>query len=251
MATGATRKLKVQAVAHRGGRLWHSLLSVFVACGLLSLTGVGAWQLLSLPVNRVAVTGDLKQVKRDELMAVISDSISGGFLWLDLQAVRAPVEALPWVHRAVVRRQWPDSIEVQVIEQRVIAAWGDSAYLNHAGEVFRPASAVTVDGLPLLSGPAGSQGRVMTKYQQVQERLQTLGLRVSALQLDARGGLRATLSGGAELVFGRDDLDGKLDRLEAIYRAQSLSRRAQLARVDLRYSHGAAVAWRNDKKQES
>ena len=77
-------------------------------------------------MERVAITGDLAHVSRDALTERISGSLSGGFLWLDLAAIREPLEALPWVHRVVVRRQWPDSIEVRVIEQRAIAHWGEA-----------------------------------------------------------------------------------------------------------------------------
>ncbi len=251
MATGATRKLAPRPRVRRGGQWLRRLLAASLGCGLLALLGVASWYLLSLPVNRVVVTGDVQQLSRQELMAVISDSISGGFLWTDLQTIREPLEGLPWVHRAVVRRQWPDSIEVQVVEQRAIAHWGADAYLNHAGEVFRPGNIQRLTGLPRLSGPEGSQGELMTQYMLVQEHLQPLGLRVTDLNMSGRGGLTAQLADGGELVFGRDALDQKLLRLAAIYRSRLAARWDELARVDLRYSQGAAVAWRTDNKQET
>ncbi|MEE4191189.1 MAG: FtsQ-type POTRA domain-containing protein [Halieaceae bacterium] len=251
MATGATRKMKAQPRSTGGGIWLRRIVAGAVGCGLLALVALAGWQLLSLPVNRVVVSGEMQQLSRDELMAVISDSLSGGFLWLDLQTVREPLESLPWVHRAVVRRQWPDSIEVQVVEQRPIAHWRDDAYLNHAGEVFRPGNVQPLAGLPTLSGPEGSQAELMNRYRKVQEQLQPLGLKVTALQMSSRGGLTAQLEGGGELVFGRDGLDEKLTRLTSIYRARLAARRDELARVDLRYSQGAAVAWLTDKKQET
>ncbi len=251
MATGATRNARTQPRKSREGVLLRRLVAGMLGCCLLALVGAVGAYLLSLPVNRVVVSGDVQQVSRDELMAVISDSLSGGFLWLDLQTIREPLEALPWVHRAVVRRQWPDSIEVQVVEQRPIAQWGSAAYLNHAGEVFRPGANELLDGLPKLSGPEGSQGELMTRYKLVQEHLQPLGLRVTALLMSPRGGLTASLEGGGEVVFGRDQLEEKLVRLAAIYQARLASRRDELARVDLRYSQGAAVAWLADKKQKT
>ena len=140
---------------------------------------------------------------------------------------------------------------MRVVEQRPIAYWGDDAYLNHAGEVFQPGKLQPVAGLPKLSGPEGSQGVLMTHYKLVQEHLQPLSLRVAALQMSPRGGLTAQLEGGGELVFGRDRLQQKLARLAAIYRARLAPRRDELARVDLRYSQGAAVAWHTDKKQKT
>lgn len=248
MATGATRKSKQHKAPARdmGRRPWGMLFGLLGVGVLLAAGGLVGWKLLSLPVNRVAITGDLAHVSRDALTARISDAVSGGFLSLDLDEVRGPIEALPWVHRVIVRRQWPDSIEVRVVEQRAIAHWGDDAYLNHAGEVFTPLDATAIPGLPRLSGPAGSHVSVMEQYRLVQERLQSLGLRVSALAMDQRGGLRAQLDSGGELVLGREDISERLDRLETIYRTELQGR--AFARVDLRYSHGAAIAWRESQK---
>ena len=241
---GATRK---QAPPVRRRRPLQAAAGFALGCSLLALLGAGAWKLLSLPVERVAITGDLAHVSRDALTERITGSLSGGFLWLDLEAIREPLESLPWVHRVVVRRQWPDSIEVRVIEQRAIAQWGEAAYLNHAGQVFRPQDAKAIPGLPVLSGPEGSQGRVMQHYKLVQDRLQPLGLKVSALAMDPRGGLTATLADGGQLLLGREELAGRLDRLAAIYREALRDRRNDFARVDLRYSHGAAIAWRRQQ----
>ena len=232
----------------RARRVWGVCLSVLGVSLVSGLAGLAVWKLLSLPVNRVAITGDLAHVSREALTARISGAVSGGFIWLDLDEVREPIEALPWVHRVVVRRQWPDSIEVRVIEQRAIAHWGDEAYLNHSGEVFTPPQPGEIAGLPRLSGPSGQHVAVVEQYRLVQERLQVLGLRVTELAMDRRGGLRARLENGGELVLGREDLDVRLDRLETIYKTQLQGR--AFARVDLRYSHGAAIAWR-DIQQDS
>ena len=180
---------------------------------------------------------------------MISRSLAGGFLSLDLHTLRAPLEAMPWVYRVVVRRQWPDSIEVGVVEQRAIARWGETALLNHAGEVFTPDSLADLPQLPRLAGPEGTHSLVMRRFLAVRQSLQDLGLQVESLTMDTRGAMTATLSQGGELVFGRDELAEKLARFGVLYGSRLSSRRNELARVDLRYSHGAAVAWRAEAAQ--
>jgi cell division protein FtsQ len=218
-----------------------ALLSGLAFVALLAL---GGWQLNSLQVQRVVITGELEHVDRDAMKAMISGSLEDGFLRLDLQSLREPLESLPWVHRVVVRRQWPDTIEVRVIEQRAIARWGSSAFLNHAGEVFAPGEAQTGTELPHLAGPMGSHGLMMEHYLLVQGVLQSLGLRLSALEMDSRGGLIATLADGSQLVLGSENLASKLERLKVLYISRLADRHAEMARVDLRYRHGAAVAWK-------
>lgn len=244
---GASRKSQPSAgrsVMPGWRRALGLVASVSVAMALLGLVALTGRQLLSLPVERVVVSGELKHVDRDQLRAMISQSLAGGFLSQDLHTLRAPLEAMPWVYRVVVRRQWPDSIEVGVVEQRAIARWGETALLNHAGEVFTPDSLTGLPTLPRLEGPEGFHSLVMQRFLDVQQSLREFGLRVSSLSMDPRGAMTATLSQGGELVFGRNDLAEKLTRFRVLYSSRLASRRDELARVDLRYRHGAAVAWR-------
>jgi cell division protein FtsQ len=238
-----TRKLKPSAVAGWRRALSH-LFGAGLAAAFLGLLLVAGQYLVSLPVERVVVSGELVHVDRAELRAMISQSLAGGFLLQDLQTLREPLEAMPWVYRAVVRRQWPASIEVRVIEQRPIARWREDALLNQSGEVFSPATLDGVASLPALAGPEGSHGLMMRRYLQVQGVLQGLGLRLDRLSMDDRGAVTATLSDGSQLLFGREGLDEKLERLRILYSTRLAARRAELARIDLRYAHGAAVAWR-------
>ncbi|MEP5764440.1 MAG: cell division protein FtsQ/DivIB [Halieaceae bacterium] len=256
---GATRKparrkpLRQRRLLLKSAAAWRRVLQLLfgfgLAGGLVGLLAFAVWQLKTMPVERVLVRGELHQVSREALMDVVSDSIQGGFLWTDLHTIRTPLEQLPWVHRVVVKRQWPDSLVVQVVEQRAIAHWGDAAYLNHAGEVFAPPEYSLLDGLPLLAGPIGSEGKVMLQYKLIQERLQPQGLQVRQLEMDQRGGLTAQLLRGGRLVFGQGELEAKLDRFLAVYRSRLALRRQAVQSVDLRYSHGAAVAWH--EQQES
>jgi cell division protein FtsQ len=226
------------------------LLGTGVALVMLALVGAAAWRLLELPVERVAVTGELRHVSRERLISRVNDSLQGGFLWVDLQAIRQSLEQLPWVYRVVVKRHWPNSLEIQVIEQLPIARWGDDAYLNHAGQMFSPQQLSSQQDLPRLAGPAGSELQLMQYYKLVHDPLQTAGLRINALAMDARGGLRARLDGGGELVFGRGEVAAKLQRFLHIYQSRLVGRDGQMRSVDLRYSHGAAVLWTSRNKNQ-
>ena len=127
----------------------------------------------------------------------------------------------------------------------------DRSLLNHAGDVFAPATLDRLPLLPRLAGPEGSHSLMMQHYLQVQQSLQGLGLQVEALEMDARGAIVATLADGSELLFGRDALAEKLDRFKVLYERRLAGRDETLASVDLRYSHGAAVAWRMESTRPS
>ena len=77
-----------------------------------------------------------------------------GFFNLDVDAVRIALLAEPWVNDVTVKRIWPDSIHVTVIEQLPAARWKEKGLLNTAGQYFEPDAASIPSNLPLLSGPA-------------------------------------------------------------------------------------------------
>lgn len=244
MVQGATRKqgssLPRAALRLRG--VARKLLGASLALAVLTLLAAAGWRLQQLPVERVIVSGELRQVTREQLMEGVNASLQGGFLWVDLQAIRAAVEQLPWVYRVVVRRVWPSSIEVHVTEQLPIARWGKDGYLNHAGELFLSNAKSELD-LPNLAGPAGSQAQLMQYYKMIQDPLQANGMSVATLSMNARGGLSAQLVDGSELIFGSGDIAGKLQRFQRVYETRLQGVAGQVRSVDLRYSHGAAVAW--------
>ncbi len=246
MSRGATRKhARGPEPSSRLSRLVRPLRMIIAGIGLLAAFGlvlVGGWKLAQLPVERVVFSGDLGRVPQARLEAMVSDKLDSGFLSIDIEEIRAPLQALPWVFKVVVKRRWPSHLEIVVTEQVPIARWGDVAYLNQQGEVFAPIQYEAMPELPLLEGPQGSQLQLMQRYQYIREQLQPLDLEVVALQMDQRGGLVARLHTGSELVFGRGQLERKLARFMGVYYADLADKSERLRSVDLRYGHGLAVA---------
>jgi len=155
------------------------------------------------------------------------------------------VQALDWVDRANVGRQWPDTLIVRVTEHQAAARWGASALLNVRGELFTEQSQHQFPELPSLAGPSGSERDVARRYLAVRGKLAEADLTLESLELDERGSWRLVLGGGQEIRLGRRDIDERLYRFFDIV-APALA--AQLGRVeylDLRYTNGFAVGWRD------
>ncbi len=163
----------------------------------------------------------------------------------DLDGIQRAVEALPWVERARIQRRWPNSLHVTVIEQTAAARWGESGLLNTRGELFvRSATHVPAE-LPRLSGPEGTESQVAQRYLSVQGRMLEAGMRIAALRLDERGAWEMDLDSGVTVRLGRREVDERIDRF--IHTAsQVISHRLnEITYVDMRYSNGFAIGWRN------
>jgi cell division protein FtsQ len=85
---------------------------------------------------------------------------------------------------------------------------------------------------------------VARRYLEARALLAGAGLGLRALELDARGSWRMELSNGFELRLGREEFDRRLRRFARIAAPLLTPRAPEVAYVDLRYSRGFAVGWR-------
>ena len=119
---------------------------------VLGLTGAGVITLVALrsplfDVDRVRVTG-AERTSTSAITAAADLDLDEPLVEVDLGAVEAAVEELPWVDEADVRRDWPGTIVVEVHERRPAAAGagGDDLVLaDGAGRVLATTARVPAD----------------------------------------------------------------------------------------------------------
>jgi cell division protein FtsQ len=242
-SAGATRKVAAKEKLS-GSHTWINRLLILVGVGvvLTALANAAVW-LHGIPVERIVVTGKLERTRKIALQDMVQPELVGGFLSADLQRIREQLESLPWVYEVAVRRQWPSALTIHVVEQLPIARWGKRGYLNHEGEVFQSSLESEAGVLPLLTGPDGTQRKLIGDYQLVSDTLLPLSLSVESLTVDSRGQLRVFLAEGIEILFGDVELVDRLNRFVALYRVSQVEQKALIRRVDLRYQNGLAVAF--------
>lgn len=234
---------------------WRARLPLLA--GLLALAGVlvatVVWLLepQHLPLRTVRVEGTLAHVTPAEIRGAVAPYAKQGFLHIDIVAVRAALERLPWIYSAQVTRSWPDALRVTVQEQKVLARWADGGLVNVEGELFQPPQAVTEPGLPVLQGPPGTSAMLAEHLVTLQQTLAPLSLAVAKVTMDERRAWSLTLKDGVELVLGRSDHIARLQRFVLAYPRVLEPRIATVARVDLRYTNGFAVQWRSHDGDQS
>lgn len=197
------------------------------------------------PVQRVRVEGTFQRVRANDVERVIRQGLRGGFVTANLGDLRTGVEALPWVDRARLRRQWPSGLVVEVTEQVAAARWGEDGLLNARGELFVVGVKHPPQELPVLSGPAGTEWQVAQRFFAVQARLGERNLRIAAMRLDARGAWSLELTEGVEVRFGRRQVDERIQRFLDVAAGVVQPRAGEIRYVDMRYSNGFSVGWRD------
>ena len=227
-----------------GQRIARWSIRVLVSVGFAALlVGVfyGGRYVWSLEVARIAVSGKLDNVSVASIEALVSPQLTPGFLAADLDQIRQSLESFPWIYAANVRRRWPDTLDIDVDEQRPIARWGEQGFLNHEGDLFVVDQSPRWHPLPQLSGPVGSEAMLVRRYQTLEALLRGTGREIVSLQLDEIGQYIAKLDTGVALNFGADHFVSRARRFVRLYSNQLAQ--TSVTRIDLRYEHGAAVVF--------
>jgi cell division protein FtsQ len=191
------------------------------------------------------VAGELRRLDADAVRQVVAGRLNRDFYELDLAAVKASVEALPWVARARVERAWPAAVRVHVWEHTAVARWGDRALVSSDDVVFTP-DAIDPDlaELPRLVGPDGQQAVVRAAFIALRTQLADTPFVPARLTQNARGEWTAWTADGLEMRLGRRAPTDAVAMLAGPVRSALEGRLQEVTYVDLHYINGFAVGWR-------
>jgi cell division protein FtsQ len=219
------------------------LLPPLVVAGVIGVAALGK-ALLDQPVRKLVVEGGFQRVTPIQIEAAIAAEHDRGFLSIDLSAVRERIRSIDWVDHVQVGRAWPDTVTVRITEHQAAARWGERGLLNTRGELFTENAQYEFPELPSLDGPPGTEHEVAIRYLAVRGALVAAELDLQSLVMDERGAWRVVLAGGQEIRLGRREVDQRLATFFAVVAPALGADFARVKYVDLRYTNGFAVGWR-------
>lgn len=214
-----------------------ALVALPVVAVLNGWVGAERW-----PLSRLRVSGDFERVSPENLRAVVLPYAKEGFFAVKLHDAQAAIEKLPWVASAQVRKRWPDTLEVRVVEHKPFARWGKDRMLSEQGNLFPTPPQLKNVKLPQLGGPDNRSADVVALYNDARAMFAPTGLDVVRLELDARGSWELGLSDGTDVVIGRDDARSRLQRFAKVL-PRLLDTQTPIVRADLRYTNGFTLSW--------
>ena len=235
-------------------KLMNLTASVLFSAFVVMLLAATVWWAVRHPVfgiSGITVQGDVAHNSAVTLRANVAPRLAGNFFTVDLTAAREAFEAAPWVRRAVVRREFPNRLRVQLQEHKAVALWGpegESRLVNEFGEVFEAnAGDIEAEDLPRLSGPQAQSAEVLAMYRTLKPMVETLDMGLEELGLTARGSWEMQLDNAAVVELGRGtpaEVTARTQRfIQTLTQVTSrYGRRPEaLLSADLRHGDGYAV----------
>ncbi len=229
----------------------NALLGVLV----LSLLASGLWwvaqrPMFTLKTIRIEGVGEtaLRHVNASTVRTAALPRIKGNFFTANLDTVRVAFEAVPWVRKASVRREWPNKLIVSVEEHEPLGTWGeDGRLLSVKGDVFTAnlAEAEEDHELAEFDGPEGSAKEVVARYRELQDWFKPVSLTPDAVHLSSRYAWSVRLNNGMTVELGREasstTVKDRVDRLVKIYPQLVTRLQDRIESVDMRYPNGLAL----------
>ncbi|AOT09738.1 cell division protein FtsQ/DivIB [Pseudoalteromonas luteoviolacea] len=202
-------------------------------------------------IKTLTVLGDPLYTDEREIVEAIKRTDLTSFFQLNVKAVQQAVKGLPWVASVSVRKQWPDTIQVYVVEHKPVAYWNSDSLLNVNGIIFQADSDKLSTNLPQLYGPEGSESEAWETFLQLKEMLAVNSFELTSLALSERFAWQLWLKNGIKLNLGREEKAKRVQRFIDVYPLLERPDGALLDVIDLRYDTGLAVSWRYPQIQEN
>jgi len=239
------RKQKPQKRLQMPSLPFKGITMLLAALAVITLSYRFSAALLDRPITSITIDGPFQRVTALQIEEAINDELGAGFFSANLTAIRQQIVALEWIDEARVARRWPGTLAISVTEQIPAAIWGDRGLLNTRGDLFVDDARHVPAELPKLRGPKGQSSVVAQRYLDMREQLIPTGLDLREVTLDARGAWDVTLSNGIGVRLGRRDVDERARLFLDVAASIVSSREADIEFVDMRYSNGFTIGWKN------
>ncbi len=229
---------------------WKSIaLTVLVIAPLALVVGIYQWiqDPQNLTITSVEVKGDLNILDKEQLQPVIEPFTKTNLYLLDQKSLETAIESNPWVHSASMTKIWPDKLIVKIFEQNPVAFWGDKEMLAENGEIIKASLPKEKGNLPLLYSPNDKGRNMATGFLKIRKWMKDFPLKMVEFKEDRRGSWQIKLENGMTVKIGREHQEKRLRRFMVGYDHGLKQVINNVKTVDLRYTNGFAVKWKNGR----
>lgn len=234
----------------RLGKLGRALLmSVASVLSLFTIALLAADQLFhpeAFVIQELKIKGKFRYLEPVDVDAVLRTQELGNFFSVELDKLKAKVEEMEWVESADVRRQWPNSLSISIVEHQPAMRWGDDKWVSTSGSIIALPNNIGGVNVVVLTGDESQSKHILLQTTRWKKEFAIDGLELRKTKLSSSQAwtLRlyyADLESEFDLLLGSENISERLARFKVLFNEQLKFSDYTLARVDARYPDGLAV----------
>lgn len=222
-------------------RSYKSLLLVLIFTLILSFIYVS----LNQPIRVINIEGDFKRVSLKTIQSITSEMKNKGFLSVRQSLIKKKLESFNWVKSVQLSKEWPDTINISVIEDDVVGIWNNELLLNSSGSLYALDKRVIPGELIQFFGPEDLVDEVYEQFKLYNNELIARGILIEKIGLDLRGSWSVTVRPGIEIKLGDQNTEERFDRFLMIWDKSLLENFELISYIDLRYAEGFVIKRKN------
>lgn len=195
------------------------------------VSALTAWS--GLAIDEVKITGQSEASEVDVLDRLAIGSYPS-IVTFDALAARERVEALPWVERVTIRKLYPGTLQVAIVEKEPFAIWqhdGVTSLIDKNGKAITDHIGPRYASLPMVVGEGADQRA--GEFVALLKDFPSLMPQVKAGVLVSGRRWNVVLQNGIEIMLPEDDPLSALTQVVALNDGHGIFSR-EIAAVDLR-----------------
>jgi cell division protein FtsQ len=184
-------------------------------------------------IENVKITGQ-SETSEVDVLAALDIGQYPSTLTLDLEDAKARIEALPWVKQATLKKLFPGTVEIAVVERDPYALWqhdGALSLIDNAGKVITDAIDDRYASLPKVVGIGAAEKAVA--FNALVDQFPVIAFQVRAGILVSEDRWTVVLKSGIELMLPAEDPEKALAIIADLDRDHAVLSR-EIAAIDLR-----------------
>lgn len=229
--------------------LFGKMLSTILLIGIFLIFVFQAHQVASeteyFPVKYVRIYG-AQHVNHHELENILTPLVTHNFFTIDMELIRDRLRQFSWVEDVLIKRIWPDSVDIIITEHLPVARWHDGSMLSANGDLFSQGEYARPAELPLFEGPEGTQAMMLQYFNDFNRELSPLHVKITQLELTPYQMWRMRLNTGMRVQLGHKNMLTRLSQFVKVYPKIIGNKAKDVEYVDLRYPNGIAIRWKNE-----
>ena len=200
---------------------------------------------LNQPISVINIEGDFKRISLKAFQSIALEIKNEGFLSFKQALVRQKLEHLDWVQSVQLTKEWPDTVNINVIEDDVVGIWNNELLLNSSGSLYALDKRVIPGELIQFFGPEELVDQVYKQFKLYNNELIARGILIEKIGLDLRGSWSVTVRPSIEIKLGDQNTDERFNRFLMIWDKSLLENFELISYIDLRYAEGFVIKRKN------
>lgn len=174
------------------------------------------------------------RLRRDEILAAAGITKVTSLVLLDADRARDKLKSNPWIAEAIIRKLYPNRVEIEVTEREAFALWqndGKFSIVSNDGTVLEEITSVRDEKLPLVVGDGANKRAA--EFLALLDRFPSLGKQLYGAVLIAERRWNLRLTNGMDIRLPEENPEAALATLVKLEAEQKILSR-DVSMVDLR-----------------